>query len=195
MPFKNRHPLYQTWNGIKQRCYNKNNTAYHRYGGRGIIMCNEWVSDFYRFASDMGEKPTSEHTIDRIENDGWYSPENCRWATRAEQAFNRSDAVHVEIQGVKYRAIELAKIAGVKTDTIIERANRCLSYEEVISADKLHNLSGLSIGAKASSIARKARTHCKRGHEYTDRNTLMQKSGRSCKKCHALRERMRKKGL
>ena len=185
MPFKNPHPLYGTWQAMKRRCYNPKNPQYKDYGGRGITVCPEWEHDFHTFASFMGERPKGM-TLDRIDNDKGYSPDNCRWASRREQQMNRRIKLMVSIAGVEYRAIDLARKAGVKTDTIVERVKRGLPLEKVLSKDKMHNLSGLYLGAKASSKARKARTHCKRGHEYTPENTGMQKTGRFCKKCKAM---------
>lgn len=83
------HPLYKTWNGIKVRCTCKTNRDYKNYGGRGISICPEWADSFSRFCSDLGEKPTSKHTIDRIDNDGNYELSNVRWATKAEQNRNK----------------------------------------------------------------------------------------------------------
>lgn len=86
---KGRHPLYGTWCGMIRRCELENLPAYKYYGGRGIKVCAEWRYDFARFLADMGEKPSSIHSIDRIDPDGNYEPSNCRWATPKQQSENR----------------------------------------------------------------------------------------------------------
>lgn len=89
------HPLYHTWTAMKGRCHNKKNRAYNSYGGRGIKVCSRWkngedgLTGFQCFVLDMGDKPNKEYSLDRVDNSGDYSPENCKWATPQEQRANQ----------------------------------------------------------------------------------------------------------
>jgi len=81
---------YRTYSHMKTRCYNPNYDKFHRYGGRGIKVCDRWLESFDNFFADMGLAPSPKHSIDRINNDGNYEPSNCKWSTQSEQTRNKT---------------------------------------------------------------------------------------------------------
>lgn len=122
---------YHIWEAIKHRCLNKNDLNYRHYGGRGITICEQWM-DFIGFYEDMGNRPTKSHSIDRINNDGNYEKNNCRWATRKEQMSNTSCNAFVEWEGKKVRRLELVKRYNLTTEALRKRLSRGWSLEEAL---------------------------------------------------------------
>lgn len=104
--------VYRIWRGMKGRCTNKNDKDYEKYSRLGI--CDEWL-DFSNFYKDMGDPPSENHSIDRIDNDSGYFKDNCRWATVSQQARNRSNSMSWIVDGVEYDSVsDVAKAFGVK---------------------------------------------------------------------------------
>lgn len=92
--------VYRAWISLKARCNNRKDKDYYKYGGRGISVCDRWQKSFENFYKDMGNKPTPNHSIDRINNNGNYEPSNCRWATARQQRVNRRTSNKTGVPGV-----------------------------------------------------------------------------------------------
>ena len=114
---------YQAWLNMKARVFNKNNKRHKDYGGRGIGIYEGWIDSFEKFLEDMGPCPP-KHSLDRIDNDGDYTPDNCRWATRREQDLNRSNNHLVELNGEILTLTEWSEKLGIDRNTLGERINR-----------------------------------------------------------------------
>ena len=189
MPFKNQHPLYTVWQSMRARCRNPNNSAFKNYGGRGITICDRW-DDFHTWLADMGPRPQGA-SLDRIDNDGNYSPENCRWATKKEQQRNTRKVVFVTVEGVTRKAVELFDICGLKPETIVARAAKGLTLEQVLSKSRIPNRTNWRKAVAAQVRKAKEKTHCRVGHVFDEANTYTNKQGwRLCRQCH--NEKMRR---
>lgn len=112
--------LYEIWKSMKQRCENPSSKSYARYGGRGIKVCDRWHS-YEHFKADMGPRPSHRHSIDRIDNNGHYEPENCRWAVLKQQARNRSNNTLALHRGVWKSWAEWADVAVVSPQLLRSR--------------------------------------------------------------------------
>lgn len=113
---------YHIWQGMMKRCYKPYVYAYPHYGGRGIKVCSEW-QDFENFYRDMGEKPEWANSIDRINNDADYSPDNCRWATQKDQCRNKRNNHYLTLKGETKSAAEWAEMLSINVNTIYTRIN------------------------------------------------------------------------
>ena len=111
--------LYSIWKGMRSRCQNPQNPAYPDYGGRGIAVCPSW-DDFSNFLADVGAPP-SHATLDRIDNDGPYSPENCQWTTKERQANNRRSTTMIEHDGNVMSLADWARYTGIPYFTLRRR--------------------------------------------------------------------------
>jgi len=119
---KKKHPLYAVYKDMVRRCSNRNDKAYHNYGGRGIKVCDRWLGKdgFWNFVDDMGKRPSGEmlsgrprYTLDRIDVNGDYCKENCRWATWAEQGKNKRNNSTVFLWGERYTLRQACDIFGI----------------------------------------------------------------------------------
>lgn len=128
--------IYNIWQGMKARCYNKNNARYHRYGGRGITICEEWKDDFSAFYEwSINNGYSEDLTIDRIDNNKNYSPENCRWSNNEEQCNNRDTNINITIGNATKTLMQWCEIFELDYKTIYARYSR----NGFIGIDELFN--------------------------------------------------------
>jgi hypothetical protein len=127
---------YQVWECMIRRCHNERTNGYDRYyGGRGIQVCKRWRNSFEAFYADMGPRPSPQHSVDRINNNGNYEPDNCRWATAAEQARNHRNTILIGRLGNKSICLEdIIKVCGISGSTVRGRLKRGWTLEKAIYA-------------------------------------------------------------
>lgn len=132
------HPLFKIWDGMLQRCNNPNNSQYEYYGDRGIKVCAEWEADFGAFLR-WATLDTAPHwqrglTLDRRDNELGYSPQNCRWATVAEQNRNQRRTKKYDFNGEQLVATDIARILGISAPTFLARVGWLgWSFEDAVS--------------------------------------------------------------
>lgn len=127
---------YRIWYDMRRRCSHKMRSAYKDYGGRGISFCERWHS-FENFLADMGPRPSALHTLDRKDNNGNYSPGNCQWSTKKEQARNRRGNSLWTSNGVTHTLAYWAEILGVKHTTLSSQLHKATSQEAIDAILKL----------------------------------------------------------
>lgn len=132
---KSDYSAYEVWKGMKKRCYNESFKSFCHYGGRGIKVCDRWM-DFWAFLEDMGERPEGM-SIDRIDVNGDYCKENCRWATQLEQSRNKTTTIYVELDGEVVKLADLAEKYGISNQTLNGRIFKSgMSVKEALEFDK-----------------------------------------------------------
>lgn len=129
--------LYYIWSHMKQRCYNENETNYHKYGARGIKVCGEWLDDFMAFRKwALSNGYRDDLTLDRIDFNGNYEPSNCRWATYIQQANNTRKNHLLTFNGETHTLTEWSRIVKIKRPTIERRINKYgWSVEEALTIE------------------------------------------------------------
>lgn len=134
-----RHPLYMTWARMRDRCNNPNSALYHRYGARGIKVCERW-DNFRYFVSDMGPKPDVHHSIERIDNDGGYDPFNCIWAMPEQQQNNKRNCRYITHEGRKLTVAQWAREFGIEYNLFWRRLQRMSFLEAAALGPKPQTL-------------------------------------------------------
>ena len=130
-------PLYHVYRHMIDRCYDQNNPKFNIYGGRGITVCDEWRNDsstFFKWADDNGY--VSGLTLDRINVNGNYEPDNCRWATLKQQANNRRNTIYVNIDGLNYTLRDISDMTGIKMGTLWYRVKNGIIGNDIIKPIK-----------------------------------------------------------
>lgn len=141
-------PEYTTWRAMRHRCMAPSCKKFPRYGGRGIRICDRW-QDFAVFLADMGPKPSPNHTIERVDNDGHYEPGNCRWATQREQQRNRSSNTVLELDGVRRCLAEWVDVTGINLATIQARKRSGWSDKDTLTIAASHGNRRLRLSVRA----------------------------------------------
>lgn len=127
---------YSIWSGMKARCYNPNNAAYYRYGGKKknpILMCPEWINSFENFYRDMGKRPSKNHSIDRLDNLKGYSKENCAWRTSKEQSNNTRRNTKLTYNGETHSIADWAEITGISLNALRHRHQRGWEIKKMLT--------------------------------------------------------------
>jgi hypothetical protein len=125
-----RTPEYNIWKAMINRCYDKKNKSYLRYGARGITVCDRWLSSFENFLQDMGKRPSPNLQIDRIDNNGNYEPNNCRWIPHITNSQNRSTSIFIEVNGQRATISEHCRRFGISKSKIYYRLKRGISIDD-----------------------------------------------------------------
>lgn len=122
---------WRAWRNMRSRCSRPSDVSYARYGGRGIRVCERWLT-YENFLADVGRRPSPAHSLDRIDSDGHYEPGNVRWATDQQQAENRGQTTVVTIHGEAMSVSRAARTLGLSKGTVMARLSRGWTPEEAL---------------------------------------------------------------
>ena len=134
-----RNPTYRSWQNMRTRCMNERHPSYRHYGQRGITICPQWQEDFDQFLKDMGHRPEGL-SLERIDNEGSYSPENCKWGTRCEQAGNTRRNIVVEWRGTTCNLMDVARMENVDYMSLLYRYNKGMDLVAAVALLKSQGL-------------------------------------------------------
>lgn len=140
--------VFKIWTGITKRCTNPHAQNFKHYGGRGIKMCERWKEAFENFYADMGDPPSASHSLDRIDSDGDYCSENCRWATRITQNNNSKRNHYLSVRGERLTVFQASRLFGLQESCIRRRLKLGWSDEQACGLEyrlkKTHRRSELT---------------------------------------------------
>src|SRR6185369_5026142 len=147
--------MYGTWKNMIARCFNPKAKGFEYYGGRGIMVCARWRDSFMAFVEDMGERPDPTYQIDRIDNNGNYEPNNCRWIDRKTNCLNRSRRRMLEHDGRIMHASEWSEETGIPLSQILKRIYNGEPSELVLSRESLRFVRShrLTLNGKTQTIS------------------------------------------
>lgn len=146
-------PEHRAWNGMRSRCYDPNTEYYHRYGGRGIKVCDRWLESFLNFLEDMGPRPSPLHTLDRVDNNRNYEPGNCRWATWEEQQNNRRTTRLLTHDGRTMSVAQWSRATGISESGIISRIQAGWSLSDALTTPTRDHSHPLTFNGRTMSLA------------------------------------------
>lgn len=141
LPYRKWPVEHRTWRNIISRCHREQDKDYPRYGGRGITVCERWRESFEAFLSDMGPRPSDRHSIDRLDNNGPYAPDNCAWNLMREQSRNRRNSTLITFNGETKNIVDWAASAGLCRVLIKHRLRAGWSVQDALTrpADRSAN--------------------------------------------------------
>ena len=141
-------PEYNSWQSMKKRCYDPTNENFKHYGGRGIIVCDRWIDSFENFFKDMGIKPSLKHTIDRIDTNGNYSLENCKWSTPIEQGNNKRNCIILTMDSKQMTLKQACVMKNIPSGLVYNRVQHGWSIEEALNTPRMRQYSRVSRKSK-----------------------------------------------